>query len=99
MSLSLVKGGCSAAEQPAAEQPPRETVTAAQLRLFIERIERLHEERKGLADDLKDVWSEAKGQGFDKAAMRQILRLRSMETHTRQEWDALVETYREALGL
>lgn len=75
------------------------SVAADQLRLFCERIERLHEERKGLADDIRDVFQEAKSNGFDPKALREILRLRRMETHTRQEWDALVETYRQAVGL
>jgi uncharacterized protein (UPF0335 family) len=74
-------------------------VAADHLRLFCERIERLHEERKGLADDIRDVFAEAKANGYDPKIMREILRLRRMETHTRQEWDALVETYRAAVGL
>jgi uncharacterized protein (UPF0335 family) len=74
-------------------------VAADQLRLFIERIERLREERKGLGDDIRDVFAEAKANGYDKPVMREILRLREMEPHKRQEWDALVETYRSAVGL
>ena len=75
------------------------TVAADQLRLFIERIERLEEEKKGIADDIRDVYSEAKANGYDTKTMRMIVRLRKMETHTRQEQDALLETYRQALGL
>jgi uncharacterized protein (UPF0335 family) len=75
------------------------TVAADQLRLFIERIERLSEEKKGIADDIKDVYAEAKANGYDTKIMRQIVRLRKMETHARQEADALLETYRSALGL
>ena len=75
------------------------TVAADQLRLFIERIERLEEERKGIADDVKDVYAEAKSNGYDTKTMRAIVRLRRMETHQRQEADALLETYRNALGL
>jgi uncharacterized protein (UPF0335 family) len=75
------------------------TVAADQLRLFCERIERLREERKGIADDISDVFQEAASTGYDKKALREILRLRAMETHTRQEWDALVETYRQAVGI
>lgn len=74
-------------------------VSAEQLRLFIERIERLEEEKKGVADDIKDVYSEAKATGFDSKIMRQIVRLRKMEKHARDEQDALLETYRNALGL
>ena len=75
------------------------TVAADQLRLFIERIERLEEEKKAMADDIRDVYSEAKASGYDTKTMRTIVRLRKMETHTRQEMDALLDTYRSALGL
>jgi uncharacterized protein (UPF0335 family) len=74
-------------------------VAADQLRLFIERVERLEEEKKGIADDIKDVFSEAKGQGYDTKIMRQIVRLRKMEAHDRQEMEAILETYKAALGL
>ena len=76
-----------------------DVVAADQLRLFIERIERLEEEKKGIADDIRDVYSEAKSNGYDTKTMRQIVRLRRMEKHVRQEADALLETYRAALGL
>jgi uncharacterized protein (UPF0335 family) len=75
------------------------TVAADQLRLFIERIERLEEEKKGIADDVKDVYAEAKANGYDTKTMRSIVRLRRMEKHARDEMDALLETYRTALGL
>jgi uncharacterized protein (UPF0335 family) len=74
-------------------------IAADQLRLFIERIERLEEEKKGIADDIRDVYSEAKGQGYDTKIMRQIVRLRRMEKNDRDEMDALLDTYRAALGL
>ena len=74
-------------------------VAADQLRLFIERIERLEEEKKGIADDVKDVYAEAKSNGYDTKTMRKIVALRRMEAHVRQEADALLETYRNALGL
>ncbi len=74
-------------------------VAADQLRLFIERIERLEEEKKGMADDIRDVYSEAKSSGYDTRTMRAIVRLRRLESHVRQEADALMETYRAALGL
>jgi uncharacterized protein (UPF0335 family) len=74
-------------------------VAADELRLLIERIERLEEEKKAIADDVKDVYGEAKARGYDARTMRTIVRLRRMETHDRQEADALLETYRAALGL
>jgi len=70
-----------------------------QLRLFIERIERLEEERKGVADDIRDTYNEAKSQGYDAKIMRQIVRLRKMEPHDRQEMEAILDTYKAALGL
>ena len=76
-----------------------DTVAADQLRLFIERIERLEEEKKGIADDVKDVYLEAKANGYDTKTMRAIVRLRRLEKNARQEADALMETYRTALGL
>jgi len=76
-----------------------DTVAAEQLRLFIERIERLEEEKKGMADDIRDVYAEAKSQGYDSKTMRAIVRLRKMEKHARDEAEALLETYKAALGL
>ena len=75
------------------------TIAADELRLLIERIERLEEEKKAIADDVKDVYGEAKARGYDTKTMRAIVRLRKMETHDRQEADALLETYKAALGL
>jgi uncharacterized protein (UPF0335 family) len=74
-------------------------VAADQLRLFIERVERLEEEKKGISDDIKDVYAEAKANGYDTKTMRKVVALRRLETHVRQEADALLETYRAALGL
>lgn len=74
-------------------------VAADRLRLFIERIERLEEEKKGLGDDIKDVYAEAKATGYDTKGMRAIVRLRKMEAHARQEAEAILETYKCALGL
>lgn len=76
-----------------------EAIAADQLRLLIERIERLEEEKKGIADDIKDVYGEAKATGYDVKTMRQIVRLRKMENHDREEAEALLETYKAALGL
>jgi len=74
-------------------------IAADQLRLFIERIERLEEEKKGMADDIRDVYGEAKSQGYDTKTMRAIVRLRKMEKNARDEAEALLETYKAALGL
>jgi uncharacterized protein (UPF0335 family) len=74
-------------------------VSADMLRLLLERIERLEEEKRGVSEDIKGVYSEAKSSGFDVKVMRQIVKLRRMETHVRQEWEAVLETYKDALGL
>ena len=68
-------------------------VSAEQLKLFIERIETLEEEKRGIADDIKDVYSEAKANGYDVKTMRQIVRLRKMDANSRAEMEALLETY------
>lgn len=76
-----------------------DTIAADMLRLFVERIERLTEERKGIQDDIKDVFLEAKAQGFDGPALRECIKLRALEKHTREEKQALVQLYGEQLGL
>jgi uncharacterized protein (UPF0335 family) len=76
-----------------------EAIAADELRLLIERIERLEEEKKGMAEDIRDVYAEAKSRGYDAKIMRQIVRLRKMETHDRQEMEAILDTYRAALNL
>lgn len=70
-----------------------------QLRLFIERIERLEKEKKGIADDIRDVYLESKSQGYDPKIMRQIVRIRKLPVHDRREMQAVLSTYMAALGL
>jgi len=74
-------------------------IQADQLRLLIERIERLEEEKKETADQIKDVYAEAKSVGYDVKTMRQVVRLRKLERHAREEAEALLDTYKVALGL
>lgn len=74
-------------------------VAADQLRSYIERIERLEEEKAGIAADIKDVFTEAQGNGFDAKTMRQILRLRKLEEVDRQEAETLLDLYKRALGM
>jgi uncharacterized protein (UPF0335 family) len=74
-------------------------VAADQLRMFIERIERLNEEKQGLQDDIKDVFAEAKSNGYDTKTIRKLIAMRKMETHVRQEAEALLHTYAAAIGL
>jgi uncharacterized protein (UPF0335 family) len=75
------------------------TTTDDRLRLLIERVERLEEEKKGIADDIRDVYAEAKAVGYDAKIMRQIVRLRKMKPDDRSEMEMLLDTYKAALGL
>jgi uncharacterized protein (UPF0335 family) len=74
-------------------------IAADQLRLFIERVERLEEEKKAISDDIKDVYAEAKSNGYDTKTMRAAVKLRAMERHHRIEAEMLLDTYKAALGL
>lgn len=74
-------------------------VAADRLRLFIERIERLNDEKQGIADDVKDVYAEAKADGYDVPTMRAIVKLRKIEPHQRQEAAGLLDCYLDALGM
>ena len=69
------------------------------LRAFIERIERLEEEKKAIADDIREVFAEAKSMGFDVKAVRKILSIRKKEPHVREEEEAVLQTYLVALGM
>lgn len=73
--------------------------TDDRLRLLIERIERLEEEKSGLAEDIRDVYSEGKAVGYDAKMMRQLIRLRKMDPDKRAEEEILLETYKAAVGL
>lgn len=81
-------------ELPEAHRAPDD-----RLRLLIERIERLEEEKKGISDDIKDVYLESKATGYDARLMRQIIRLRKMRPDDRREMQAVLETYLSALGM
>ncbi|MER9833417.1 DUF2312 domain-containing protein [Mesorhizobium sp. M0145] len=76
-----------------------QTVAAGQLRAYIERIERLEEEKGTIALDIKEVYSEAKGTGFDTKAMREIIRLRKKDQAERQEAETILDLYKAALGM
>jgi uncharacterized protein (UPF0335 family) len=69
------------------------------LRLLIERIERLEEEKKGVSDDIKDVYLEGKATGYDPKAMRAVVRLRKMKPDDRREQEAILDIYKNALGI
>lgn len=80
-------------------QGSTENVAAAELRQFIERIERLEEEKQTIADDIKDVYGEAKSRGYDSKAMRTIIRLRKKDANERAEEESILQTYMAALGM
>jgi uncharacterized protein (UPF0335 family) len=76
-----------------------DNISAEQLRLLIERIERLEEEKQGIADDVRDTYAEAKSTGFDVKTIRAVIKLRRMEKHHRDEVEMLLDTYKQALGI
>jgi len=80
-------------------EPSSQTVAAGQLRAFIERIERLEEEKKTIADDIKEVYAEAKGTGFDTKAIRTLVRLRKKDQAEREEEESILDLYKAALGM
>ena len=76
-----------------------EAVSAGQLRSIIERIEQLEEEKRGIADQIKEVYAEAKGNGFDTKAIRKIVALRRKDAQEREEEETILELYMTALGM
>jgi uncharacterized protein (UPF0335 family) len=70
-----------------------------QLKAIVERIERLEEEKKTISDDIKDIYGEAKGNGFDVKALRTIIRMRKQDANSRAEQETILETYLQALGM
>ena len=75
------------------------SVARDQLRTIVERVERLEEEKKAIADDIKDVYAEAKANGFDTKTLRTVVRLRKQETEERLEQEAMLDLYMSALGM
>jgi uncharacterized protein (UPF0335 family) len=82
-----------------AKEQPATRFAKDQLRSIVERVEKLEEEKKAISDDIRDVFGEAKVNGFDVKALRSIIRLRKMESSEREEQDAILETYMLALGM
>jgi len=87
------------ATSAAVKETPAHRFAKDQLKSVIERIERLEEEKKALSDDIRDVYAEAKGNGFDVKALRTIVRLRKQDVEERQEQETILETYMQALGM
>ena len=78
---------------------PSDTVAAGRLRAFIERVERLEEEKRTIGDDIKEVYAEMKANGFDTKCVRTIIRLRRKDQAERQEEEAILDLYKAALGM
>jgi uncharacterized protein (UPF0335 family) len=89
----------TAAAAAAQDEQPAAKFGKDQLKAFIERVERLEEEKKAIADDIKDVYAEAKGSGFDVKALRTIVRMRKQDPDERREAETILETYMHALGM
>jgi uncharacterized protein (UPF0335 family) len=83
----------------AVQDEPATRFAKDQLKAIIERIERLEEEKKTISDDIKDVYAEAKGNGFDTKALRTIIRMRKQDADERAEQETILETYMQALGM
>ena len=90
--------GLQIAEATRSEQPATR-FAKDQLKAIIERIERLEEEKKTISDDIRDVYAEGKGNGFDVKALRAIVRMRKEDVNKRHEHEAILETYMQALGM
>jgi uncharacterized protein (UPF0335 family) len=76
-----------------------ESVAQDQLRAFVERIERMEEEKKAITDDIKEIYAEAKGNGFDTKVLRQVIRIRKQDRNERLEQEAILDLYMAALGM
>ena len=87
------------ASAAAEKEQPATRFAKDQLKAFVERIERLEEEKKATSDDIRDVYAEAKGTGFDTRALRTIVRMRKMDTDERREQQEVLDTYLHALGM
>jgi uncharacterized protein (UPF0335 family) len=96
---SVIRETSMPATAAAQKEQPAARFAKDQLKAFVERIERLEEEKKATSDDIRDVYAEAKGNGYDTKALRTIVRLRKQDTDERREEQAVLETYMHALGM
>ena len=81
------------------DEAPATKFAKDQLKSIIERIERLEEEKKAISDDIRDVYAESKGNGYDVKALRMIVRMRKQDPNERQEQETILDTYMQALGM
>ncbi|MGU3387185.1 DUF2312 domain-containing protein [Methylobacterium sp. D53M] len=91
--------GSAASQKKSSEVSSADGVAAGELKAFIERLERLEEEKAGIMGDIKEVFAELKGRGFDAKAVREILRIRKQDHSERQEQESILELYMQALGM
>jgi uncharacterized protein (UPF0335 family) len=89
----------STAQAAVKDDQPARRFAKDQLKAFVERVERLEEEKKAISDDIRDVYGEAKANGYDVKAMRAVVRLRKQDVNERKEQEAILETYLHALGM
>jgi uncharacterized protein (UPF0335 family) len=87
------------ARAPATQEEPATRFAKDQLKSIIERIERLEEEKKTTSEDIRDVYAEAKGNGYDVKALRTVVRMRKQDANERAEQETILETYMQALGM
>ena len=92
--MATVTAAAAAKDEQAAHRFAKD-----QLKAFVERVERLEEEKKAIADDVRDVYAEAKANGYDVKALRTVIRLRKQDVNERKEQVAILETYMHALGM
>jgi uncharacterized protein (UPF0335 family) len=97
--FSLIQEYPMATSAAAAKEAPATKFAKDQLKAIIERIERLEEEKKTISDDIRDVYAEAKGNGFEVKALRTIVRMRKQDAEERAEQETILETYLQALGM
>ena len=89
----------AASAAAATKEQPATRFAKDQLKAFVERIERLAEEKKAISDDIRDVYAESKGNGYDVKALRAIVRMRKQDPNERAEAETILETYMQALGM
>src|SRR5262245_61807415 len=97
--MATAAAATAATTAAAKDEPAARRFANAQLKAVVERVERVEEEKKAIADDIRDVYAEAKGNGFDVKALRTVVRLRKQDVNERKEQEAILETYLHALGM
>src|SRR5262245_40828284 len=99
MATAAAAAATATATAAARDEQAAHRFAKDQLKAFVERIERLEEEKKAIADDVRDVYAEAKANGYDVKALRTVLRMRKQDVNERKEQEAILETYLHALGM